>query len=125
MICFMTVGLILPLLLPPDVSLGDLSRFPSRQAALEARTFNSGFRQYLEARQVLMLHDWWTYQRAIEECQGLWRLFDDLADAQDIRWNDNCRLQALRRVRNGLGEQAYWAGQMPTCVPVWICRAID
>jgi hypothetical protein len=100
-------------------TLADADRFPGRDAVNQMIQFNRTYRHTLEARQV------WEADRAdvigvaLTETDRLYKVWDAVRDARCEFYNVTVRRQALKRLREALGEQEYQAGTLPPHVPVW------
>lgn len=107
----------------PD--LHDLYRWPGSGDTREAMNFNRAYRSHLEAR-----HAWEKWNQAeiweaLIETDRLWKVWDTLDDAHLRHFSRYRRRQALRTLRELLGEDAYARGAMPPPVPLQYLRAID
>lgn len=101
----------------PPVS--DSLRFPDREAINEMLSFNRAFRQYVDIRQSVELSHWWEHQATLQETEQLYQIWDTVRDSRCEYYYVTVRRQALKRLRESLGEQAYYSGQLPPYVPVW------
>lgn len=100
------------LLLPP----ADLSRFPPREDVVAARLFNRGYLAHLHARRSLDVAHWWDYEDVIAETNALYAAWDCLDDAQ-LSCNPVAQWGHLQRLRDLLGEPAFFLGRMPPPAP--------
>lgn len=97
----------------------DSERFPNRDAVNEFIRFNRAYRKHLETRQV------WESDRAdrirvvVQETDRLYRVWDAIRDARCEFYYVTVRRQALKRLRDMLGEEAYAFGELPSYVPDW------
>jgi len=103
---------------PPDVSLDDLSAFPSRCVAVEVTRATWAIHCDLERRQPLCPSGdaWHAYHAINRDAWRRWYVWDDLRLATDTGHTVEYRLTVLRRMREWLGE-AYYHGEMPPPVP--------
>lgn len=99
--------------------LADSDRLPAREAVNQLIQFNRTYRTYLEGRQV------WEADRAdvigvaLSETDRLYRVWDSVRDARCEFYYVTVRRQALKRLRDTLGETAYGATELPPHVPAW------
>src|SRR5947209_7704322 len=101
----------------PPVS--DSLRFPDREAINEMLSFNRAYRQYIDIRQSVELAHWWEHQATLQETEQLYQVWDTVRDSRCEYYYVTVRRQALKRLREQLGEHAYYSGQLPPYVPVW------
>jgi hypothetical protein len=99
--------------------LADSFRFPDRRLVNELVRFNRAYRKHLETRQV------WESDRAevirvvVLETDRLYRVWDAVRDARCDFYYVTVRRQALKRLQDLLGPDAYAAGELPPYVPEW------
>ncbi len=105
--------------------LHDCERFPSRDVVNELLSFNRAYRQYLGSRQPVDLARWWEFRIAIQETDCLYHIWDTLRDARCQYYYVTVRRRALKKLRETLGEEAYYKGQLPPHVPFWRFQEID
>lgn len=104
----------------PDPPLCDRDRFPPREVAARAMQFNRAYRRHVEGRALWQTHRAEEWGQVKEEVEHLYRCWDWLHAAQGGQAGDACYWrQSLRRLRELIGDEAYYAGRMPPCVPVW------
>ncbi len=99
--------------------LGDASSLPPLAISREARCFNLNYQHNLELRRNLALHRQEELDEALQEAKHLatiWALVDT-ATCSSQSWV--CRRAALLRLREMLGAEAYYAGAIPPCAPLW------
>jgi hypothetical protein len=101
----------------PPVS--DSFRFPDREAINEMLSFNRAYRQYIDIRQAVELSHWWEHQATLQETEQLYQVWDTVRDSRCEYYYVTVRRQALKRLRELLGAQAYYSGQLPPYVPLW------
>ena len=99
--------------------LGDALRFPERAAVNELVQFNRSYRKHLDERQQLEADRADALQAVISETERLYRVWDAVRDARCEFYYVTVRRQALKKLRDLLGEEAYLAGAMPPNVPTW------
>jgi hypothetical protein len=99
--------------------LADSTRLPPLGHIRELLNFNAAYRQYLEARREVRRHEWDEITEIVSETDHLREVWQAAADAtsEDHIWV--CRRRALKHLKELLGDQAYDAGTMPPCVPLW------
>lgn len=97
----------------------DSLRLPDRRLMDEFIQFNRAYKRHLENRLV------WEADRAeaigevVRETERLYRLWDATREAKcDFHYVTYRRL-ALKKLKDGLGETAYVAGELPPYVPDW------
>jgi hypothetical protein len=99
--------------------LADSLRLPDRRLLDDYIQFNRAFRRHLENRML------WEPDRAValievlRENERLYRLWDATRDARCEFHYVTYRRLALKKLRDGLGEAAYLAGELPPYVPHW------
>ena len=105
--------------------LSDSYRFPDRAAVSELLAFNRSYRQQLDSRQSIELVRWWELREAVQEVDRLYAVWDTVRDARCDYYYVTVRHQALKKLRETVGEDAYWSGCLPPHVPVWRFARID
>ena len=119
-------ALVAPLPPPEDPPLADRERFPPRAVAAQAMACNRAYRRFVQARQALELHRWFYWQEVLAETDYLFNCWDWLHAAQGGEGRDEAYWRhSLKRLRELLGEDAYYAGRMPSCVPFWRFQPLD
>jgi hypothetical protein len=103
----------------------DAYRFPDRNSVNELLTFNRAFRQNLDARQAVETVRQWELREALQETDRLYKIWDALRDARCGYYYVTVRRQALKQLREMIGDQAYYAGVMPPYVPTWRLMPLD
>ena len=99
--------------------LADACRFPDRQVVNDLIRFNRAYRKNLETRQV------WEPDRAdmiriaVLETDRLYRVWDAVRDARCEFYYVTVRRQAMMKLKEQLGDEAYAAGELPPHVPEW------
>ena len=107
----------------PPVS--DCLRFPERAVVSDLLAFNRAYRQQMDTRQAIELVHWWEFREAVQEADRLYQIWDNVRDARCDYYYVTVRRQALKKVRETVGEQAYYSGCLPPHVPVWRFTRID
>ena len=106
----------------PRVS--DALRFPDRTVINELLAFNRAYRNHVEVRQPLEMGNGGYLRTAQREVDYLYQVWDTASDARCEYYYVTVRRQALKRLRDMLGDDAYFQGQLPSHVPVWRFEAI-
>ena len=104
--------------------LGDSLRFPDRESVNEMLSFNRAYRQHIDIRQSVELAHWWEHQATLQETEQLYQIWDTVRDARCEYYYVTVRRQALKRLRELLGQDDYYTGQLPPYVPVWRFRVM-
>jgi len=97
----------------------DCMRFPDRTLINELLKFNREYRQYLEARQATESINWWELNEAMIECDRIYQIWDMVREANCDYYYVTVRRQALKKLRDTLGEEGYYRSALPPHVPVW------
>lgn len=105
--------------------LEDGFRFPDRATVSDLLAFNRAYRQHLDVRQPLELPNWWDLREALQETDRLYQIWDTVRDARCEYYYVTVRRQALKKLREMVGDEAYLSGQLPPHVPVWRFKRID
>jgi hypothetical protein len=100
-------------------------RFPDRGLINEMLSFNRAYRQHLDSRQSLDTTYWWELHEAVQEADRLYQIWDMVRDARCDYYYVTVRRQALKKLRESIGPQAYYTGNLPPHVPVWRFARID
>jgi hypothetical protein len=100
----------------------DALRFPERATVTELLAFNRNYRQHIDVRQPLELVHWWELRVAVEETDHLYQVWDSVRDARCPYYYVTVRRQALKRLRELVGDDSYYSGRLPPCVPLWHFR---
>ena len=103
----------------------DCQRFPDRATINELLAFNRAYRQHLDMRQPAEPARWWELRSVLQETDQLYQVWDTVRDARCEYYYVTVRRQALKRLRDMLGENAYYTGEMPPHVPVWRFQPIQ
>jgi hypothetical protein len=97
----------------------DCQRFPERGIVNELLAFNRAYRRHIDVRQPVELVHWWELRIALQETNRLYQIWDTVRDARCDYYYVTVRRQALKRLRELVGEEAYYSGNLPPCVPLW------
>jgi len=106
-------------------TLNDCRRFPDRETVNELLSFNRAYRQHLGLRQPMELARWWDLRAALQETDHLYQVWDNVRDARCEYYYVTVRRQALKKLREMIGEDNYYSGQMPPSVPIWRFREVE
>jgi hypothetical protein len=98
----------------------DAARFPARDAINEALSFNRHYRDHLATIQSVELARAEELQEAIRETDRLYQLYDAIRDARTDYYYIPVRRAALKTIRDTIGPDAYYTGNLPSYVPVWL-----
>jgi hypothetical protein len=107
---------------PPVV---DALRFPDRATINDFLVFNRAYLKYLEMRQPLEVApgpDLYVLQREVED---LYRIWDTVRDARCEYYYIWVRRHALKRLRDMLGDEDYYRGNLPPYVPLWRFQVLN
>lgn len=105
--------------------LADGVRFPDRAAVNDMLTFNRAYRQNLENRLAVDLVRAEELQAAVRESDKLYQVWDLVRDARCDYYYVTVRRQALSRLREMIGREAYYGSVLPPYVPLWRFQTID
>ena len=119
---FAELALLASLITPlPRDPLLDRERFPSRELALSAMTFNREYQRHLQTRmRIESEYKWEWYREAIEENNSLFHIWDWLHAAQGGEGREETYWRhSMGQLRELIGDKAYNAGMMPPPAPTW------
>ncbi len=105
--------------------LHECMRFPSRAQVTDLLAFNRAYRQHLEERRALEITSNWDYHETMTEVDRLYQIWDNIRDTRCDYYYITVRRQALKKVRDAVGVQAFYNGTFPPHVPVWRFQRID
>jgi hypothetical protein len=105
--------------------LDDCNRFPRRETVNELLSFNRAYRQHIGVRQPVELAHWWEFRAALQETDHLFQVWDTVRDARCEYYYVTVRRQALKKLRELLGDDAYFRGELPPPVPLWRFQEVD
>jgi hypothetical protein len=97
----------------------DCLRLPERDLINDLIKFNRAYRKHLEIRLMWESDRADLLHNAIQETDRLYRHWDAIRDAQCDFYYVTVRRSALKRLRDGIGPEAFSAGAMPPYVPDW------
>jgi len=98
---------------------GEGQRFPDRKLINEFLALNRAYRNQLTARLAIDLVYSEELRTAIAETDQLYQIWDTVRDARCEYYYVTVRRQALQLLRDLVGPEAFYSGQMPPHVPVW------
>ena len=105
--------------------LDDCQVLPAPPVIKECRCFNRNHQRWLEMRRLIMLHQQEEVAEILRETQQLGDLWCLMETATCPNQSWVCRRRALAQLRERLGPEAYYAGTVPPCVPVWHFQLIE
>jgi hypothetical protein len=105
--------------------LADAMRFPDRTTVNELLVFNRAYKNYVEVRQPMELAHGFTLRTAQKEVDQLYQVWDTIRDARCEYYYVTVRRQALKRLRDLLGDDDYYNGELPPHVPLWRFQSLD
>lgn len=110
-----------------DPPLTDLNFFPCYDFVVEQRESNCKYRKFVEEKLTIWeKHNANYWRKVFYETKYCYRCWDALYDAQGgFCEEEDYRRQALRRLRQLIGEEAYYKGLIPPPVPIWRFVVID
>ncbi len=105
--------------------LEECRRFPPRKLVNDLLSFNRAYRNDLAARLAVdRIHEE-ELRAALQETDQLYRIWDTVRDAGCEYYYINMRRQALLQLRNLLGPEAFYSGQLPPHLPTWRLPSAD
>jgi hypothetical protein len=103
----------------------DCMRFPDRNLVNDMLTFNRAYKQHLENRQALELSNAWELHEMLLEVDRLFQVWDLVRDTRCDYYYVTVRRQALKKLKESIGDEAYYSGRLPPHVPVWHFARLD
>jgi len=97
----------------------DAQRFPDRNTVNDLLAFNRAYRRHVDARQALEQDRGPRLRAALKETDYLYQVWDSVRDARCEYYYITVRRQALRRLREMIGPEAYDSATLPPYVPLW------
>jgi hypothetical protein len=97
----------------------DAARLPERRLMDDYIQFNRAYRKHLEIRLVWESDRAAIISEAVRETERLYRLWDAMREARSDYGYVTFRRMALKRLKDGVGGEAYMAGTLPPYVPDW------
>jgi hypothetical protein len=99
--------------------LEECNRLPERSLVKEFLAFNRAFASDLKNRLALDTVHEEELRAALAETEHLYRFWDNVRDARCDYYYITVRRRALQELRELIGAEAYYSGQLPPHVPVW------
>ncbi len=103
----------------------DCVRFPSRKAISQMLAFNREYRDHLKRLLAVDRTRAWVYREAITETDRLYKIWDTIRDTRCEYYYSSYRRQALKKVVQLIGMEAFYNGNYPPHIPVWRFSSID
>jgi hypothetical protein len=97
----------------------DAGRFPDRATVNEMVNFNRAFRKTLERRMAWETDRTHQFAAALAETDRLYRVWDTVRDARCDFYYITVRRQALKKLKELIGSEAYVVCDLPPHVPEW------
>jgi hypothetical protein len=98
---------------------GESDRLPSRQAVNDNIRFNRAYRKNLETRLLWEPDRANVIGEAIRETEKLYKLWDAMRDAKCDYHYVTVRRLALKKLKEMVGPEIYFTGELPPYVPDW------
>lgn len=99
--------------------LADSQRLPDRNTANELIHFNRAFRKTLESRRAIETDRSDEWLEIIGETDKLYQVWDAVRDARCEFYYVTVRRQAMRKLKDQLGDDAWEKAILPPGVPTW------
>ncbi|CAN5402665.1 hypothetical protein BH11PLA2_BH11PLA2_27730 [soil metagenome] len=99
--------------------LAEAHRLPDRQTANDLIQFNRAFRKTLDTRRALETDRADEWLIVIQETDKLYHVWDAVRDARCDFYYVTVRRQALRKVKESIGDDAWDTASLPPGVPTW------
>jgi hypothetical protein len=100
-------------------------RFPDRGLINDLLKFNRDYRQYLEIRQATEPLYWWEFHTVMMECDRIYEVWDLVRESNCDYYYVTVRRQALKKLRERIGDGSFYSGVLPPHVPVWRFARVD
>jgi hypothetical protein len=97
----------------------DCQRFPDRCLVNDLMTANRAYRQELTQRLALDRINADVLRAGVAENDHLYRIWDSVRDARCDYYYVTVRRQALLQLRELIGAEAYYRGELPPHLPWW------
>jgi hypothetical protein len=99
--------------------LGDCFCLPPNCVVADLCKLNEQYQCHLQMQQIIHAHNSDDLTEALREARHLYGVWDAVrrATAPNQAWA--YRRRTLRQLREMLGDNAYYSGQLPPCVPLW------
>lgn len=118
----MLIAVLLLILLDPRPPLSDLARFPSIDVVEYELKCNRLYHDYILSRRAVEHRHWWVMHEVVVETNQLHTAWDTLWRAQlhghSHIGRGNKQRDGLARLRELLGPERYYAGEMPPAIPI-------
>lgn len=98
--------------------------FPDRNLINDILAFNRAYKTHLEGR-LIDLPNAWTMAQVILETDELFKVWDLARDTRCDYYYMTVRRQTLNKLKELIGDQAFYSGQLPPHVPVWRFARLD
>ncbi len=99
--------------------LEECQRFPQRALVTDFIAFNRAYRCDLNARLLIDPLHAEDLRNAIQETDQLYHVWDAIRDARCEYYYVTVRRQSLLLLRQLIGNEGFYSGQLPPHVPVW------
>lgn len=99
--------------------LSDCDRFPDRKTISFALAMNRKYKEELDRRLEIDLYHTEEVRNAIIETNYLYHIMDNIRDCQCEYYFITVRREALHLIRELIGPEAYYSGQLPPSIPFW------
>jgi hypothetical protein len=100
-------------------SLSDAQRFPQRFIVNDLLSANRDYQKTMTLRQMVDGSRWEENRVILGENDQLYAIWDNVRDAGCEYYYVVVRRLALKRLREQLGDEAYYSGDLPPSVPLW------
>ena len=100
----------------------DSNRFPDRRTVNELVRFNRAYRKHLDTRQIMEADRADSIREAVRETDRLYAVWDAVRDSRCEFYYITVRRQALKKLKELVGTEAYAGGDLPPYVPEWRLR---
>jgi len=97
----------------------DGMRFPDRITVNELVRFNRAYRRTIDERRQLEADRADSFRNAIAETDRLYQIWDSVRDARCDFYYVTVRRQALKKLRELIGDEDYNEAVLPPNVPIW------
>lgn len=105
--------------------LNDCWRFPSRPVLGEYLTFNRGFQQHLNLTLFASPARTEALKEMIVETERIYQILDKARDTQCEYYYITVRRYALKSLKEAIGDNDFYNGQLPDHIPFWRFREIE
>lgn len=94
-------------------------RFPDYKVANKMQACNRSYEKELRQRLIFDNVHREEIEMALQETERLYRIWDKVHEARRRYFYITVRRQALRELRQMIGDAAFYSGQLPPPVPLW------